>query len=608
MSKRSKKVQRALRIVNFWSIVANLLGIAAVLGAALAPQTWISLVLLLLPLALITYRQRKTLLRRPRGVGGITRYFTARYLVLAAGVVHLVAAEELTALSVVIAVLAAAGIELERLLRTLHGIAAPYAFHLPDRATRNKAAFRYGYLFPASLIGLALFVIAPLLPPWFQLVPLAVTAGALVFGAFALADVVARIRARRRFQAEIGEVLEQIGPVFYLYWHAEARSQFQVKMWLPYLERIGVPFAVIVRTATNLREVAAITDRPVLLRRSLKDLDPVVVPSLKAVFYVNNGVRNNHMIRYSQLTHIQLLHGESDKAASVNPVMRMFDRDFVAGQAAIDRFGLWGIDMPPEIFRIVGRPQVEDVEPARGPIGSLEQKTVLYAPTWRGYQKETDYSSLLVGPQMVRALLERGATVVFRPHPYSYRDPELRAACTEIKRMLEEDAAATGREHLWGRVAEKDLSIFECFNASDAMISDVSSVVGDYLHSRKPFAMVATTMDAEEFVAQFPTSRAAYVLDGSLDNLEALLDELLATDTMRARREELATYYLGDIPRENYAQRFVDVARGELGVTEEDLVMYAPALEEEQSESDEDADGEDEENGEVEEPGEDARA
>lgn len=208
---------------------------------------------------------------------------------------------------------------------------------------------------------------------------------------------------------------------------------------------------------------------------------------------------------------------------------------------------------------------------------------------------------------MVRALLERGATVVFRPHPYSYRDPELRAACTEIKRMLEEDAAATGREHLWGRVAEKDLSIFECFNASDAMISDVSSVVGDYLHSRKPFAMVATTMDAEEFVAQFPTSRAAYVLDGSLDNLDGLLDELLGTDPMRARREELATYYLGDIPRENYAQRFVDVARAELGVTEEDLVMYAPALEDEHSESDEDADGADEENGESEEVGEDAR-
>src|SRR5690625_6533680 len=72
-------------------------------------------------------------------------------------------------------------------------------------------------------------------------------------------------------------------------------------------------------------------------------------------------MRNNHMVRYSGLTHIQLLHGESDKASSANPVTRMYDRDFVAGQAAIDRFEKFGVSMHPDIFRIVGRPQVEEV-------------------------------------------------------------------------------------------------------------------------------------------------------------------------------------------------------------------------------------------------------
>ena len=39
------------------------------------------------------------------------------------------------------------------------------------------------------------------------------------------------------------------------------------------------------------------------------------------------------------------------------------------------------------------------------------------------------------------------------------------------------------------------MTIEDCFNASDAMISDVSAVVSDYLHSGKPFAIVSVGRD-----------------------------------------------------------------------------------------------------------------
>ena len=256
----------------------------------------------------------------------------------------------------------------------------------------------------------------------------------------------------------------------------------------------------------------------------------------------------------------------------------MYDRDFVAGQAAIDRFEKFGVPMPEDIFRIVGRPQVEDVHGERGPIGELENPSVLYAPTWLGYQAETNYSSLPVGPAIVKGLLERGCRVVFRPHPYSSRSPELRAACEEIRALLAADAAATGREHLFGEVAETEMSVTDCFNAADAMISDVSAVVGDFLHSGKPLAMVSPRTGAEEFTEQFPMARAAYVLvvEGQrLVDLETRLDELIVSDPGRAERRRWATYYLGDIPREGYAERFVQVAKAELGLidprTVEDL-------------------------------------
>src|SRR5690606_40903659 len=121
-------------------------------------------------------------------------------------------------------------------------------------------------------------------------------------------------------------------------------------------------------------------------------------------------------------------------------------------------------------------PQVENVELAKSPINEIRGKSVLYAPTWSGFYEDTDYSSLRVGPQIVRELLRRGCRVIFRPHPYYRRNPDLVRAAVEIKRLLEESTMSTGREHLFGEVAEKSMTVFDCFNASDAMISDVSSV------------------------------------------------------------------------------------------------------------------------------------
>nr|WP_245354665.1 CDP-glycerol glycerophosphotransferase family protein [Brachybacterium sacelli] len=455
------------------------------------------------------------------------------------------------------------------MLRSLNGVAVPYAANFPGHEARQRASFRYGWIFPLNLLGLLALTLTALAPTVLLLVAALISLASLVTSLLAIVDILGRIRERRRFQAQLPETLEAMEPGFYVYWHAPPRSAFQVTMWLPYLERLGVPFVLVVRTAANFRQLADVTDHPVLLRRSLTDLDDLIVPSVRGVFYVNNAMRNNHMVRYAELTHIQLLHGESDKASSATPIIRMYDRDFVAGQAAIDRFDTFGVPMRPEIFRIVGRPQVEHVEEARGQIGRLEDRSVLYAPTWLGYQAETNYSSLPIGPAIVRALLERGCRVVFRPHPYSSRSPELRESCREIREMLAADAAATGREHLYGDLAETEMSIVDCFNASDAMISDVSAVVGDFLHSGKPLAMVSPRTGAAEFTREFPMARAAYVLVSQgtePTNLDEVLENLTGADPHEAERKRWATYYLGDIPRESYAERFVDVAREELGL------------------------------------------
>ncbi|MFY1576522.1 CDP-glycerol glycerophosphotransferase family protein [Verrucosispora sp. WMMD703] len=395
------------------------------------------------------------------------------------------------------------------------------------------------------------------------LIAAAVSAAALGLSLFTLWQGLGRVRARRTSERNLTKALTAYEPAFVVHWTAPAGTAYQVAMWLPYLERLGRKFFVLVRGEANFNEVAALTKAPVVLRTALEDMDSVVTPSMRAAFYVNTATKNNHLLRYTNLTHIQLNHGDSDKVPSHNPVFRMYDKNFVAGQAAIDRFAANGVKMPIEMFSVVGRPQVENVAVAAKPIASIANPRVLYAPTWAGFYADSNYSSLHVGYDIVKALVERGCSIVFRPHPYSNRNPALGRECERIQALLAEDRKANGRPHVFGKQAEVKMSVMDCFNASDAMVSDVSSVVADYLYSEKPFAMVAVSTPADTFTDEFPLGRASYVIDahgGRVKGLDAILDDLLGADPLASTRQDIKKYYLGDIPPERYAQHFLDEA------------------------------------------------
>ncbi|MGV9806848.1 CDP-glycerol glycerophosphotransferase family protein [Micromonospora chersina] len=372
-----------------------------------------------------------------------------------------------------------------------------------------------------------------------------------------------QVRARRNAEARLLKALTAYEPVFLVHWNAPAGTAYQLAMWLPYLERLNRKFFVLVRNQTNFNEVVGLTKAPVVMRMGLNQLDEVIAPSLRAAFYVNTATVNNHVARYANLKHIQLNHGDSDKVPSHNPVFRLYDKNFVAGQAAIDRFAANGVSMPAEMFTIVGRPQVENVAIATGPIASIANPRVLYAPTWAGFYADSNYSSLLVGYDIIKALVARGCSVVFRPHPYSQRSAALARECDRIRTLLADDRRTNGRPHVFGAEAEVAMTVADCFNASDAMVSDVSSVVADYLYSEKPFVMVAVSAPAAQFAEAFPLARAAYVIDahgGRLQGLDTALDDLLGSDPLASTRRDLKKYYLGDIPSDRYAQRFLDEA------------------------------------------------
>lgn len=447
----------------------------------------------------------------------------------------------------------------EPLIANLSRLPRPISVNAPWDQASTAVPYGTPVIYLTNTVGLLVAALAMMLgaQPLLALVVPAIS--------FGLSTVLigVNLRCRRvheQMKKKLNGHVEAYAPRFALYWEAEVGTSYQIEMWLPYLEQLNERFIVILRSPWNLNDVRELTNVPIIVCAAMHELDDVIVPTLRTTFYVNNSIRNCHFVRYPHITHIQLNHGDSDKAPSFNPVVRMYDHNFVAGQAAIDRFAANNIKVREDFFTIVGRPQVaavRQVEPHR----ANQKQTVLYAPTWAGFMNDSNYSSLSAGPQIVQELLARELTVIFRPHPHSRKLPTYKHACDQIHALLTADSIAHGRGHLHGQTAETTMSIVDCFNASDAMISDVSSVVPDYLFSEKPLALVAMNSTYEKFLSNNPIATAAYVIDYQLGNLTAILDDALDSDSMQTARVQVKAHYLGDFPAADYEQVFLTEAK-----------------------------------------------
>ncbi|MFE1773203.1 hypothetical protein ACFWZH_18630, partial [Streptomyces sp. NPDC059008] len=243
--------------------------------------------------------------------------------------------------------------------------------------------------------------------------------------------------------------------------------------------------------------------------------------------------------------------------------------------------------------------------------------TVLYAPTWEGWDGNPGNTSvILAGENIVRELLaDDDVRLLYKPHPMTGSvDPRAGAANVRIQAMIEEAngrrsgarpgpeaaaelarrteeltalttsafrksadelermrlqgtpeegraaaveaAGAAWEEAYWNSFPEWEHriittarpGIFDCFNQADVLISDVSSVVSDYLTSEKPYAVANTSGMAEgDFRANFATVRAATILTPDADGVKALLASVRnpQLDTLAAERAELKEHLLG---------------------------------------------------------------
>jgi hypothetical protein len=350
-----------------------------------------------------------------------------------------------------------------------------------------------------------------------------------------------------RYERQLMGELTAYAPDVIVYMTAAAgQSAYILNQWLPALERMNKRGIIVVREANNITPIGE-TSLPILYAPKTRDVERFVVPSVKLALYPANGGRNAHLAREAGIKHIFLNHGDSDKSTSANPVARMYDEVWVAGEIAIDRYADAGVDIPRDHFAIIGRPQVDALavgpRPATG-----DAPCVLYAPTFEGHYEEANYSSLeVMAPRMIAMLLSErpDLRIVFKPHPSTGMErPSMLTAKAKVTRLLAESPG----NHL---IAEQHpgLTLNECFEMADVLISDISSVVTDFLHTERPI-LVSNPMGLphDEFRRVFPSQSASYIVEPDLTSFLLTLDDALGTDSLHDQRVAQKRRVLGDVP------------------------------------------------------------
>lgn len=387
--------------------------------------------------------------------------------------------------------------------------------------------------------------------------------------------------------------LDEYAPEVVLYFSGDAKAVYQVDMWLRTLERMRRRTAVIAR-GRHVTTGLARTDLPLVVIPNQTHLMEFPLPHAWIAMYVANVGNNLHFLREPRVKHVFIGHGDSDKVASFNPFSKVYDEIWVAGPAGRERYHRARVGVRDDQIVETGLPPLDELERRTGhvPEPTAERPlTVLYTPTWEGWNDDDFQTSLTeMGPVLIEKLLSSDVPirVLYKPHPLTgTRSARAVAADRRIRELLAEarfeadepsESTLARLQELETRMADPEITIeqelelgrqwneiffevnarrhvvvtrkrprlYDLYNAADLMIADISAVVSDFMATGKPYVVAnPKNVPDEEYREQYPTTRGAYLLHPGCDDLEEILSGILGDDPIASTRAAERAYLHG---------------------------------------------------------------
>lgn len=348
------------------------------------------------------------------------------------------------------------------------------------------------------------------------------------------------LRDRANQNQRLASTLQKIqayGPLLAVHVSGRQNVAYQVNQWIPVLEALEIPTVIISRERANMRKIGP-TALPLVHARNAAHVEAVLKQGIRTVLYPANPMKNVQALRHAELNHFFINHGESDKVVNQSKLLMAYDKLLVGGPLAEQRLRAAGLPVRTGQIEHVGRPQAEMLLTKAAPGAAV--KILLYAPTWEGFVSEAQYSS--VGPMALEILQQLSGApdchVLFKSHPYTgLRLKPLKQTLRQIRQLCQKQ----GWEYI-----DPSVSIHDVMNRSDLLITDISSVLNEYLVTNKPIILCVNEQFSDaDLETQFPSSAAAYKLLHGGFNVATTLAQIRANDPLAAKREWVRGESLG---------------------------------------------------------------
>jgi hypothetical protein len=350
---------------------------------------------------------------------------------------------------------------------------------------------------------------------------------------------------------------------------------YQLEQWLPVFDRLAEHHRVllVVRDIRTMDARNSRTTLPTVCVATFLDLMSLYdLGDFKVAIYVNHGFRNFQSLNNPRMLHVHVNHGESDKLSSFSNQVKGYDRVFVAGPVAAERYREALLEFDDNKLVMVGRPQI-DMDFAQT-LPASPRRTVMYGPTWEGESESNNWTSLdRYGASIVeQALAVPDLRLVYRPHPRvpTSRHPGVAKAHRSIVRQIE---AANARDPEAGHIVSLTGDILTMFGGCDALIGDVSSVSLDFLYLRPdcPIFLTDRRDDRDLLITDSPLSEGADIIDSStIASFGRLLSDRLVDDARSDDRARARKHYFGDLRSGESTARFLEAVN--------DLIVTRDAL------------------------------
>ncbi|WP_170064165.1 CDP-glycerol glycerophosphotransferase family protein [Halomonas heilongjiangensis] len=358
-----------------------------------------------------------------------------------------------------------------------------------------------------------------------------------------------RVAARKKILKENKDAYVSDSPRVIAYVSGLENVAYQINQWIPVLENIEKQVAIVVRERTVFAGMDK-TSIPVYFARTQFDVEFLLATagSARTVLYPANTMKNVQSLRHYRLNHFFINHGESDKAVNQNKLLMAYDKLLVGGPLAERRLREAGLPLREDQVEYVGRPQAEALLDVVE--GEHQIRTILYAPTWEGFVEDVNYSSVSeFGYTLLESLKKEGKfNVIFKPHPYTgERNKRNQEWLKRINSLCQRDG-----------VEIVDGSIHEVMNRCDLLVTDISSVLNEFLVTNKPIILCNVKNSSEdELATKFPSSQGAYVLANG-EEVRELITHISEEDTLAGKRRAVRRDSLSDFP-EGAMKRFKDI-------------------------------------------------